>query len=244
MVIVKRRDGLSYQSAMELCPRAREFELRHPIELAALCDGEVLVDFPSAGGYLRPYVAEIAPGSVYHAVEHVPEYGAHDASIEGGAWDHLPFEDGAVDVVITLAAIHHVMTDRHIFYDECRRVLGEKGRLIIADVESGSGPDRFLSEFVNRFSSQGHEASFLTRETEEPRLNQSGFRVAEYEIRDFPWHYSDKETALAFCRGLFRLDLATDAEIWRGLHDYLGITETPSGISMNWKLTFVRAEPQ
>ena len=109
-------------------------------------------------------------------------------------------------------------------------------------MEAGTRTDAFLSRFVHRYSSQGHEARFLSRSTEEPHLVQAGFEIVHYECPLFPWRYPDKTTAVAFCRGLFRLDLATDEEIWDGLRDYLGVEEHPREVTMNWQLAFVRAD--
>ncbi|HEX7708254.1 MAG TPA: methyltransferase domain-containing protein [Thermoanaerobaculia bacterium] len=239
---VKRRKASSYEMAMKLCPTARELEFLYPLELASPRDGEVIVDFPSGGAYLQPHLAKICKGATCLAVEHVSGYRDDESAILEGEWSRLPFANRAVNVVLTLAAIHHVLGGRPAFYQECHRVLDEGGRLIIADVEAGTRPDRFLSEFVAKHSSEGHEAVFLTRETEEPLLEAAGFRVSDYELRKYQWSYPDRRTAIEFCRGLFRLDLATDSEIWDALDGYLGIDNHPSGVRMNWELAMVRAD--
>jgi SAM-dependent methyltransferase len=239
---VKRRKASSYELAMRLCPDARELEFLYPLELASPRDGEVIVDFPSAGSYLQPHLAKLCSGATCLAVEHISGYREGEPAILEGDWSRLPFPNRAVNVVLTLAAIHHVLGGRPAFYRECHRVLDEGGRLIIADVEAGTRPDRFLSEFVSRYSSEGHEAVFLTRETEEPLLETAGFRVSDYQVREYPWSYPDRATAIEFCRGLFRLDLATDSEIWEALDGYLGLDVGSSGVKMNWELALVRAD--
>ena len=112
MPVVKRRDSGTYREAMALCPGARAFELRKPVELAAPREGDVIVDFPSGGSYLQPYLDEICSSATIHAVEHVRGYIDANSTILGGTWERLPFADQSVDVVITLAAIHHVLSGR------------------------------------------------------------------------------------------------------------------------------------
>ena len=244
MAVIKRRDSGTYREAMALCPRAREFELRKPIELAAPRAGEVMVDFPSGGSYLQPYLDEICPAATIRAVEHIRDYIDANSTILGGNWERLPFADQSVDVVITLAAIHHVLSGREAFYRECHRVLRPGGRVIIGDVAAGSRPDSFLNEFVDRFSSQGHEAEFLQQKVEEPRLVAAGFSVDRYEAPVYWWSFPDKPTTIRFCRDLFRLDKATDDEIWQGVGDYLGLDERVDEVRMHWQLAFVRAYRQ
>lgn len=242
MLKSRRRSAGSYHEAMTFCPDARKLEFSYPMELAAPGDREVMVDFPSAGGYPGPYLHQIAPDAVYHAVEHTPEYKNAGLPVIAGTWDSLPFADHAVDIVLTLAALHHVYPGREMFYRECNRILQPGGRLIIADVAEGTAADRFLSEFVNEFSPEGHVARFFKEETDVPEIEQEGFMVSHYEVRSFHWFYPDKQTAIKFCKGLFRLGLASDDQIWQALNTFLGIEADPGGIRMGWQLAMIRAD--
>ena len=237
-----RRSAATYQEAMTALPHARRFEFEYPLALAAPRNGEVVVDFPSGGGYLEPYLHAIAPGASCHAVEHVAGYKASGGEIMEGDWEHLPFEAGSVDIVMTIAALHHVFPGREKFYRECHRVLRPSGRLVIADVAAGTPADRFLSEFVDRFSAEGHTARFFRRDRDIPEIESEGFRVSSYDVRDFHWYFPDKRSAIAFCKGLFRLDLASHDEVWDGLNRYLGLETVGTDVMMNWQLAFIRCD--
>jgi len=242
MLKTRRRSAGSYHEAMTFCPDARKQEFRYPIKLAAPRDREVMVDFPSAGGYPGPYLHQLAPNAVYHAVEHTPEYKHAGLPVIEGTWDSLPFGDRSVDIVLTLAALHHVYPGREMFYRESHRILQPGGRLIIADVAEGTAADRFLSEFVNEFSPEGHVARFFKEEIDVPEIEQEGFMVSNYEVCSFHWFYPDKQTAIKFCKGLFRLGLASDDQIWQALNTYLGIEADPGGLRMGWQLAMIRAD--
>ena len=242
MLKTRRRSAGSYHEAMTFCPDARKLEFSYPIELAAPRDHEVMVDFPSAGGYPGPYLNQIAPNAVYHAVEHAPEYKNAGLPVIEGTWDSLPFGDRSVDIVLTLAALHHVYPGREMFYQECHRILQPGGRLIIADVADGTAADHFLSEFVNEFSPEGHVARFFKEEIDVPEIEQEGFMVSHYEVCSFHWFYPDKQTAIKFCKGLFRLGLASDDQIWQALNTYLGIEVEPGEVRMGWQLAMIRAD--
>ncbi|CCQ72930.1 class I SAM-dependent methyltransferase [Magnetospira sp. QH-2] len=238
----RRRSAGTYHQAMTLCPDARRFELQYPVALAAPKEGEVLVDFPSAGAYIAPYLHALAPTAIYHAVEHTPEYEAAGLDVTAGTWQKLNFADGSVDMVLCLAALHHVYPGRPLFYKECNRMFRSGGRLIIGDVAEGTNADHFLSEFVDRHSPEGHVARFFREDLDVAEIESAGLRVTHWEIRDFRWVYPDRQTGIDFCRGLFRLGEATDETIWTGLNDYLGLHETDAGWEMGWQLAFIRAD--
>lgn len=138
MLKTRRRSAGSYQQAMARFPEARALEFDYAVETAQPRPGDVMVDFPSAGGYLGRYLQARAPGAVYHALEHAPEYRAAGGRVKAGRWDRLPFTNASVDIVLTLAALHHLYPGRMPFYRESRRVLTRGGRLVIADVADGS----------------------------------------------------------------------------------------------------------
>ena len=238
----RRRSAGTYHEAMTYCPDARRIEFACAVALAQPQNGEVMVDFPSAGGYLKPYLNAVAPESVYHAVEHSPEYVEAELDVSKGTWQKLNFDDRSIDIVLCLAALHHVYPGRTVFYRECSRVLGAGGRLIIGDVAEGTNAGRFLNEFVDRHSPEGHVARFFQEDIDVPEIESAGLKVSHWEVRDLRWFYPDKQTAITFCRGLFRLGDATDRQVWEGLENYLGIEETEAGIEMGWQLAFIRAD--
>lgn len=239
---IQRRSAASYHEAMSQCPDARKTEFEIPLTLAEVREGEVLVDFPSGGAYLHAHVSALNAGVVYHAVEHVPGYTSRELEISQGDWHRLNFPDGSVDIVFSLAALHHLYPGRPAFYSECRRILRTGGRLVIGDVVEGTDAAAFLSEFVDVHSSEGHVARFLQRDLELPEIESSGFKVSHWELRTYPWQFPDSEAAVNYCRGLFRLDKATDDQIWDGLSHYLGIKLKPNGVELTWQLAFIRAD--
>jgi SAM-dependent methyltransferase len=241
-LITRRRSAGTYHEAMLSCPAARRIEFEYPVTLAQPRNGEVMVDFPSAGGYLGPYLHRLAPQAVYYAVEHTPEYEQAGLEVSAGTWQHLHFADRSVDIVLCLAALHHVFPGRELFYQECHRILRPGGRLIIGDVSEGSRADRFLAEFVDKYSPEGHVARFFRADVDVPEIESAGLRVSHWEVKDFSWYYPDRETAIHFCRGLFRLGEAPDEKIWEALNHYLGIEQTDAGIAMGWQLAFIRAD--
>lgn len=228
---------------MRECPDARDLEFKLPLELARPEAGEVLVDFPGGGGYLDPWLRAICPDTRYRVVEHVPGYEpSGEEGLLKGDWDQLPFQSGSVDIVLTLAALHHVLGNRAAFYRECHRVLGDRGRLVVADVAENTPAARFLDVFVDRYSSEGHRARFMSQQREWAELERCGFRVSHFQVHAFHWFFPDRKTAARFAKGLFRLDRASEEVVWQGLNDYLGVEHRGDGLAMNWQLALIRAD--
>ncbi|MFN8010366.1 MAG: methyltransferase domain-containing protein [Holophagaceae bacterium] len=236
-----RRDAAPYQSAMELAPRARGAEFRLPLALAAPRAGEILVDCPSGGAYLRPELAEFAPGCRYVPFESKPQYAAFVPDLVLGDWLRLPFRAASVDVLLSIAALHHLLGGRGPFYREGARVLAPGGRLVVADVAADTGPARWLDDFVGRRSSEGHQADFLEADRERRALEAAGLRVRHAELAHYTWDFADRPAACGFMKGLFRLDQPGLCEIEEAIGDLLGWADGP-GAHVRWTLLHLRAD--
>jgi SAM-dependent methyltransferase len=224
-------------------PDARRQEFYRPLELAGLRNGEVLVDFPSGGGYLEPYIDEVAKDVTYHPLEHVPGYRVDHRKMNLQEWTALPLPAASCDVFFNLAALHHYLEDRGPFFAECHRVLRPAGRLIIGDVMAGTPAAAFLDEVVRRYSSQGHTARFIAPDPDQLRKELGQWFSLEYfQCEDLYWRFPDTESLVAFCRDLFRLDLIDDSLLAQLLSRYLGIEAGPDGAKLRWQLVLIRAD--
>ena len=238
---MRRQEG-PYQAAMMRAPEARATEFRLPIKLAGIDDGDRILDCPAGGGYLRRYLNETGRQHRYIPFESKKAYAAFDKEMVLGDWLALPFQDETFEVVFSIAALHHLIGARGVFYREARRVLSNPhGRLIIADVAEGTIAARWLDEFVGRRSSEGHHADFLKENAERTALGAAGFKVQSYEIVPYSWDFPDLGTARSFMKGLFRLDLATEPEMDAAIGDLLGFLPGP-GVRIRWELAHVRAD--
>lgn len=239
-IFLKRADA--YQKAMELFPDARDLEFQLAVAAADIKPGQIVCDAPAGGGYLRAYL----PNDIkrYLAVESAPDFTGHcpmgDADrIVESSLNRIALDDDSVDVCINLAGAHH-LEDKVLFFNEAARILKPGGRLVLADVEAGTGADRFLNEFVDQNNSMGHTGVFLTPETA-ANVADCGFEILRDEVIDFPWCFDNKNDMGLFCKLLFGMDLANKDTVMEATEDILGFMPGPGQVNMAWSLRCIVA---
>lgn len=229
--------GERYHAAMRRCPLARLEELTLLPQAVGIRAGETLIDAPAGGGYLA---GVLDPAVDYIAVE--PTHSFFERCPQGdrrrrlrGELKSIPLPDCCADAAVSLAGLHHE-TDVLAVFSELFRLLRPGGRFAMADVASGSPPDTFLNDFVDRYNSNGHRGVFFD-EAVADALGRTGLAAVRIERRDIGWQFNNEAELLAFVRDLFGIDRADDATLREAVCDILGVRKSPSsGVVMNWHL--------
>jgi ubiquinone/menaquinone biosynthesis C-methylase UbiE len=233
-----QRRAQAHDDAFRLYPDACRMEVTRLLDLAQVQPGEVLLDVPSAGGFLSRYVT--VPDVQLIAVDPSPELHALCATRVADArlapMHALPLPDASVDVCICLAGLHHEPDPALVFAEIMRVLKPGKGRAVIAEVESGSAVAQFLNGFVHQFNSGGHQGSFAD-EAYTRMLQAQGLQVTHDASAHYHWPFDSRE-ALGDClQRMFGIDLATPAQIAQAVDEVLGIDTRPDGrCGMRWAL--------
>ncbi|MDG1462255.1 MAG: class I SAM-dependent methyltransferase [Gammaproteobacteria bacterium] len=230
-----------YHTAMTRYPAARAAEFLALVDFACLQPSSVIADIPSGGGYLESYIDDVADAIV--AVEPSEQFYSRCKETQRlnkvfSPLEELAIDDQAVDSIVSLAGLHHVI-DRLKVFREFHRILKPSGTLCIGDVRLGSNVDRFLNVFVHEHNSLGHEGWFIDsgfRQT----LTQAGFDIENRQVIPYRWSFSGKEQMAEFCILMFGLDKATPEIVLAAIEQYLGYSSDESGYHMNWELEFLR----
>ena len=117
----------------------------HPVALAALHDGETVLDLGSGGG-LDVFLAAQRVGTtgrvigvdssadmVAQATEAATKNGYTNVEFKVGRMEHLPLDDESIDVVISNCVINHA-SDKLAVFKELVRCLRPGGKLIVTDL--------------------------------------------------------------------------------------------------------------
>jgi len=147
---------------------------------------------------------------------------------------NLPFKNQSVDVILSLASLHHSnFYERKTFYKECLRLTK---KLIIGDVIKGSIQDKWLNDFVDKNNSCRHKGIFFSEE-DKILIESVGFIVRTERIK-YTWNFGNKEEMIDFCKNLFNLDLISDEEIYNGIENIL----KPKENKFDWELIYFICE--
>jgi|TARA_B110000902_G_scaffold207444_1_gene236445 SAM-dependent methyltransferase len=233
----------SLDSAMQIVPLARQLEFINTLKYADLKDGHVLVDYPSAGGYLSPHIdCHVTIQGVDTVENFLPlgRDGKFPTKRQTDNFATMPFAANSVDRFITIAGLHHI-PNLEPFFGEVRRCLKQEGVFVIAEVKEGTAPAYFLNHYVDMYDSCGHDGLFLNESVCEV-LEKCGFKNAQMFDELYPWKFDSVKQMINFARGVFSMDLASDEQILFAIDDALGYEETATGVNFNWQLSMFRAE--
>ncbi|WP_162139242.1 class I SAM-dependent methyltransferase [Pseudanabaena sp. PCC 6802] len=224
------------------CPNARDAEFEAALSLANPQIGETLVDMPSGGGYLLNY--KELKGVRLIAVDPSPIFFrcCQDSIAETHCCPlaDIPLKSGEVDVVVSLAGLHHE-SDHVSIFREVKRVLRKGGRLAIAEVARNSPVARFLDEFVDAHNPDGHVGKYID-DSFRAAISEAGLTLKQDRAARYQWRFATTEDLSRFIRLMFGLEQIADLEILHGVKEYLGSLEFDErGIGLPWSLHLLLA---
>ncbi len=226
-------------------PDARRAERDHLLDLIDPRPGARICDLQSASGFVARGIRERWGETVQVvSVEPSPSLARTlppadrpvNASLEA-----LPLVGECTDFVVSLAGTHH-SPDLASIAREAWRVLRPGGVCALCEVERGTPMDRWLNEFVDSWTSDGHDGHFVAPGELSEALHAAGFVGVREERAAVPWRFSSVEEMVTFCRTLFGLGRATPEVVLEGIHKHLELDERESLVVLEWSLLYARAE--
>lgn len=211
--------ALQFVTAMSRAPEARCCELnafRDTLNSLAVRDCSVIVDLGAGNGFLSRQVlpAYLCLDGVIYAVDVSNEMASAALEHPKVRWslanlDSLPHASSSVDLVVSLAAFHHVLHKKQVL-QEVKRVLKPGSYLVVADVHDNTPSQLFIDTIVKRHCSTGHDFDFVDEDWMLLLSNKVGMTHISTTIVVTPWRFNSDAELFDFVQRLFDLRVPID----------------------------------
>lgn len=153
----------------------------------------------------------------------------------------VPLTDESVDVVLNLAALHHIEIRDEVF-NEWARVLKPGGRVVIGDVAQASGNGDFLNDSVDQLTPGGHKGVFLEEGYLTNAFSMRGFTNCTEGMERYTWNFKDEEAMITFSAKIFGMVNGSREQIKASIDRYLEpkCGGNLSGARFAWSLRFFK----
>ncbi|MBV9965341.1 MAG: class I SAM-dependent methyltransferase [Alphaproteobacteria bacterium] len=176
-------------------PIANEAALQMIIDAGRPSPDDTLLDVACGGGIVvcafAPFVRratgiDVTPAMLERARALAAEKGLANASWQEGEVEHLPYPDGAFNIVVTRFAIHHFLDPAAVFR-EMVRVCAPGGRVLVVDTYTSADPAKAAAfNRLEKLRDPSHARSLFLDELK-GLFRDSGLgepRATFYELRD------------------------------------------------------------
>jgi SAM-dependent methyltransferase len=229
--------GSKYDKAMRLFPDSRREEFTAVLNELSISDQGLVLDVPAGGRYLQHY---LPARFTYLPHEPVVSFsGRHVGDTDRGLLP-IPHATGSVDVVVSVAGVHH-FEDKRPLFEEMNRVTRPGGKLLLADVHRLSHVARFLDGYIDSSNSMGHRGYYLD-DTTLDELDLSGWEVRGATRKHYHWHFPSQQALVQYCHLLFDITHGDHQRTGQQVEQILGTDVFPNGrIAMRWDLYVISA---
>ena len=237
--------GHLYNDAMSTCPMARNAELNALLDSVPILPGQTIIDAPAGGGYVADAVNDKLKGDIeIICVEPSQKFASAiqtTHTVHNCPLDAIPLPPESIDVVLSLAGLHHV-PDRKSIYREWARLLKPGGYISVGDVGADTPTGEFLNTFVDRHTAEGHEGIFIEPDEFTQKLSEVGLNVKSEALIDVPWIFPNRKTLGEFCHSLFGLKGVSQETVVDALVDSVGVTILEdTKVALQWQLQYAVA---
>ncbi len=234
--------AISDPLAMQRFPEARHRERDALLALVEITEGMSVVDIQAAGGYMadkifQQYQRQVTCYCIEPCDALRQRISPNHIALADPVERFYSLDDGAVDVVVGLAGLHHSKSHQSTIA-ECYRVLKPAGQFAVCDVLDGSNIARWLDEFVDQHNPAGHSGLFVAPQKTSALIRSAGFVGVEETVVNVPWQFPCFDDVMFFFRSLFGL-VCDDKTLRQAIANYFSISDRDDGIEVEWQLLYL-----
>ncbi|CEN56680.1 hypothetical protein [Candidatus Methylopumilus turicensis] len=149
-------------------------------------------------------------------------------------------ERNGYDAIMSITPIHHASDDEQRNYlSAAYECLSANGLLVVGEVFSGSKVAKFLDQFVNEFSINGHRGNYPNLSFKD-EFEAAGFHDVEAKVMSCPWVFQDEDQMMIFVTKLLGLKAISRDFLLCNLKKWLGVFEDDNKFYLDWELMYFK----
>ena len=144
-------------------------------------------------------------------------------------------QNNIVDSIWSFGAMHHCFNKEKaisIFY----KILKDDGKIVIADVFSGSKLAKHFDEKVDKYCATGHKVEFWNDKMVKELCKKANFQDVIIKELDIKWKFKTKEDVGIFLYKIHAMIKTTSEECLKGAEEILGIEKQGNLYCLNWPM--------
>lgn len=236
-----------YREAMKEFSDSRLEDIEVMKQYLAPKHGERILEIGAGSGFFSKYISDmlsdkgrlIVSDPSLDQLEEVRSLGKKNIDViqfvQFGS-EAVNLEKDKVDAIWSFGAMHH-MIQKSKSFENMNRILKKGGRVVIADVFSGSALARHFDDKVAKFCITGHEVAFWSKEYTDSLCFNVNFEKPKFYDINIKWKFKTKKDIGIFLYKLHAMTKTTYEECLKGAEEILGIEKEGDVYCLNWPMT-------
>jgi ubiquinone/menaquinone biosynthesis C-methylase UbiE len=230
-----------YKECLREFPHARDEDIEVMKKYLAPKENEVILEAGAGSGFFSGILSDkikqlIVSDPSNEQLDEIKSLKKKNIKLVEAGADTLTLEKEIADAIWSFGAIHHCFNKAKAFQNFAR-ILKKNGRLVIADVFSGSNLAKHFDDKVAKFCIVGHEVAFWSKEYTDSLCFLSGFTEPKFYDLNIQWKFKKKEDIGFFLYKLHGMTKTTPENCMEGAEEILGIEKKNGLYCLNWPMT-------
>jgi arsenite methyltransferase len=241
-----------YNEALKEYPNARKQDIEVMQRYLAPKKGETILEVGAGSGFFSGHIADILGNNGKLIVsdpssgqlESIKDLNRGNIEVSQKGAEDINLEDNIIDAIWSFGAMHHCFNKERAL-EKFRKVLKNKGRIVICDVFEGSKLAEHFDKKVDEYCITGHNVEFWTEKIVKDNFNKL-FANIDYTLSmpelNIKWIFKTEEDIGKFLYKLHGMTKTTPKVCLEGARKILGIKKVKDKYELNWPMKAIIIE--